>query len=278
MTIVTAKCITDEDEKLITAQEIISKEDYQENYQGHLYCAEENCNAVIVYVNEKPPFFRTWPNSEHYINCKFHSSKEKTRSSSRNGEEITGSLTPDQIKSKFASAIHKYTPNPNPKKRMRLINNTKQSRKKTENSNVLYQIDPNAPPIEDMNKKSRGKIVRCEDLSINDINNQITLYGFIDEIIFSDNEVLFNLKCKNSNKVVLQFYNAFKEKSLQDWNNLKYIKEYFDMNATEISVYFIGNVKIVNERFILQVMASDLLLLNKLNYSSFINKITNYSL
>lgn len=277
MTIRTVKFITNDDEKLITSSDIASKEDYHENFQGHLYCAEEDCNAVIVYVDEKPPFFRTWPNSEHNINCIYHTTKEKTRPSSRNGEQRVASLTPEQIKHKLLGAYNKYNPNPNPKPRSPRKNIDKPIKLKT-GDNVSYQIDPNAPPIENLNIVSRSKIKKCEDISDFDIDNPITLYCFINSIDILEDEVLFNLKCENSNKVVLQFYNAFKQNSLQDWNNLKYIKEYLEKNNKRINIICHANVKKIEDKYILQIMSSDLMLINTRSFSSFIYRITNYTL
>lgn len=71
MLIADARLVKNAVEKLVNIQEV-SKQQYDTNFRGFLYCPTPNCPAKLVYINSDTAHFRTWKYHAHHEQCIYH--------------------------------------------------------------------------------------------------------------------------------------------------------------------------------------------------------------
>lgn len=71
MLIAEARLVKNAEEKLVNIQEV-SKQLYDTNFRGSLYCPTPGCPAKLVYINSEKAHFRTWKYYSHHENCVYH--------------------------------------------------------------------------------------------------------------------------------------------------------------------------------------------------------------
>ncbi len=71
MLIAEARLVKNAEEKLVNIQEV-SKQQYDHNFRGFLYCPTPDCPAKLVYINSDRAHFRTWKYNSHHESCTYH--------------------------------------------------------------------------------------------------------------------------------------------------------------------------------------------------------------
>ena len=71
MLIAEARLVKNTEEKLVNIQEV-SKQQYDTNFRGFLYCPTPGCPAKLVYINSDRAHFRTWKYHAHHEGCVYH--------------------------------------------------------------------------------------------------------------------------------------------------------------------------------------------------------------
>ncbi|MEG0439531.1 MAG: hypothetical protein RR587_09885 [Solibacillus sp.] len=74
MLIADARLVKNAEEKLINIQEV-SKQLYDTNFRGFLYCPTPGCPAKLLYINSDKAHFRTWKYHAHHERCEYHSER-----------------------------------------------------------------------------------------------------------------------------------------------------------------------------------------------------------
>ncbi|MEG0259972.1 MAG: hypothetical protein RR595_13665 [Lysinibacillus sp.] len=71
MLIAEARLVKNTEEKLVNIHEV-SKQLYDSNFRGFLYCPTPGCPAKVVYINSDRSHFRTWKYHAHHEGCIYH--------------------------------------------------------------------------------------------------------------------------------------------------------------------------------------------------------------
>lgn len=71
MLIADARLVKNAEEKLVNIEEV-SKQLYDHNFRGFLYCPTPGCPAKLVYINSDRAHFRTWKYHAHHEGCVYH--------------------------------------------------------------------------------------------------------------------------------------------------------------------------------------------------------------
>lgn len=71
MLIADARLVKNAEEKLVNIKEV-SKQMYDTNFRGYLYCPTPGCPAKLLYINSDRAHFRTWKYHSHHELCVYH--------------------------------------------------------------------------------------------------------------------------------------------------------------------------------------------------------------
>lgn len=209
----------------------VTKEKYEVNFKGNLYCPNVLCSARLSYVEwEKTNsfFFRTWKGNKHVDNCNYtiiYSEEEYIK-------KKTGinriNISDDHIKSKLNNAYFDFL-HPEAKKKVKTNGKTQ----KNSPEELIEDVGVASPSLFGEGQDSEnGKEPRIDtrlysQLSESDNGRILCVIGHIDSIRINEEHAYINMTPKVYESISIYMNPGFKKEFSAFYKGLSRINEYF---------------------------------------------------
>jgi hypothetical protein len=227
----------------------LSREDYFKQYKGFLYCAEDDCNAKLNFVQTKnnTKYFRTFPSTDHKEGCPNEVSYDDETRHANQFDAIIN-ISNNHIRDVLERAFNKFLNVQKPNVR---------SDKKRENVNIVEGLRSGgiAALFNEGSDLAGGK----EPYIVTRWYNQITkaddmqvrcIIGYVSNIqLLGNNHAYINLTPKIENSVKVHFAEQFKANNGPEFEKMNIIENYIKLEKKlkkKIVCCCIGRVKFVN--------------------------------
>ncbi len=233
----------------------ISHSEYVSKFRGKLYCTEENCSAMLSFVERKKTnlkYFRTWSKSKHKEGCpnevSYHDEKYVNGIS---GEYEKLYFSDSHISDSLRRMFEKLTVNgemepSKDKKKSRKVTNSVVS----ENSNikgVLFEEKYRNP-----GKKEPYILTRnIENLDDADVDEIRCVFGNVKHMALFDDYGYINFRNTKESNVKVHFSKFFTDKNEAQYNDFDRIKDYIDVEKKhgDVICCCVGRVRKVKKGY-----------------------------
>ena len=231
------------DVKKVVGLSDITNSNYENIYNGHLFCPNPECNARIIFVSgNKRTYFRTWRAkvikgeivNEHIEDCPYYVEHElEERAIRRTDPNLYYRLSADHIRRVLRNAYDRQlNPDKFKKKVEPLEGTTKRASSKSRIDNSLQPrgraglgVDGALDEAEKEPSIFRKSI---DDVSEIDYSNIQCIYGSVEDIILDGQYPYITFLTKNNKNARVLFSEAFAVNNPAVFTNIKIYKQYID--------------------------------------------------
>lgn len=286
MTIHTVLYINEDNVETLNLNDLLAKENY--NFvKKNLFCTFEGCNARIEFVpqGKRIAHFKTWPKSNHTVDCIDYFMREEKASSKYSRETTTIGLSDKRI-AEILKAFSKSIDETEEARAQRLENQRNRNKNKknvTVNPAVdQKEVDRIIPSTSDeadiIGEGTRAPVVKrrhnINDISEADVGTATAVTGNVIDVFIEHDRSIITLSKNNSLfKVYLDevfFVNSHS-------NVIEMLKKLKDISANEktIRLECVGNIEKRNNQLCVSLTNQEHLRLNGLRIARFIFNYNN---
>lgn len=248
--------IKDGDIKKITANQIESRTEYVNKYNGYLFCPTQGCDASLTFALT-PTFatkkiFKTARHSEHSENCPHrivHTGSSLHRYSSETiNQELSDEHKRDVLKKLYERNFEDESTNMKPKSKP-----GSKPRPNPEAGSIarpVASIDPDAVPVTEGQREPSVRKRKSNDILPEDIGQLRGIDGKSLSAKIDDNSIEIWL---NPNLSIL-FFNAFRDASLTAYQQVLKIANDINSNSLTTLICCIGIIEEAKHGYQIQIM------------------------